>query len=67
MGDRKQRIVKIAGLQGLAVGGLDHDGGVAELGVGASGIDNAGGGQCCGDGRAEDDQRDLLGMTSGTF
>lgn len=38
----------------------EHDGGVAELGVGAAGIDNAGGGQCCGDGRAEDDQRDLL-------
>ena len=38
----------------------EHDGGVAELGVGAAGIDNAGGGQCCGDGCAEDDQRDLL-------
>ena len=38
----------------------EHDGGVAELGVGAASIDNAGGGQCCGDGCAEDDQRDLL-------
>ena len=38
MGDRKQRIVKIAGLQGLAVGGLDHDGGVAELDLDAIGL-----------------------------